>query len=82
MKKQPQPGMSNILVIRVGLDVHRGSRIPENFDVVTPLEAQTEPSPFNSDVVNALEKPVSGEFINGKMVCEGLSAPGFIDVMW
>jgi hypothetical protein len=72
MKQQSQPGMSNILVIQVGLNIHQGFCIPENFDVVTPLDAQMKPSPFNGDVVNALKKLVSREFINGKMVCEAI----------
>jgi hypothetical protein len=51
----------------VGLDVELRASIPKYFDIVAPLETQTEPSSLNCDVVNAFQEAVRWEVIDVEM---------------
>ena len=48
--------------------------LPENFDIITPLNAQWQPSPLNCDVIDTSQKDMSSKLRNVKMRQKILSA--------
>ena len=62
-----------LLLICIGRVIDSITRIPEDYEVITPLDTEAEPATFNSDVPDTFKESVCGNFINGKIGTEYFS---------